>query len=728
MASKLDRRAFLKVGAAAGGGMLLGFSLFGCKGSGTGDTSGAPGMAGAAAGAATEVVTQELNAWVRIATDGTVTLLVPKSEMGQGVLTSLPMILAEELDLDWTRVRSEHAPTNEALYGLQITGGSMSVRFSFESLRKVGAAAREMLVAAAAQSWGVDPGECRTELGRVIHEGSGRQAGYGELAGAAATLAAPEAPRLKDRKDFRIIGKPIKRLDTPAKVRGETIFGIDVQRPGLRVAQVAHSPVIGGTVKSFDASKAEAVPGVRAVIEIPTGVAVVADHFWAAQKGREALEIEWDEGANASLSSASITETLRRSVSQGREARKDGDAVGATRRARRKLEAVYEVPFLAHASMEPMNCTVEVRPDGCELWVPTQAPTRAAQAAAEITGLPADKIVVHTTMMGGGFGRRSLDDFVIEALHIGKAAGGPIKLVWTREDDTRGGGYRPVGYNQMAGSLDADGWPDAWVHRIACPSIVKSPAGKIIPLRLNPDDLDFTSIEGAANLPYAIPNLLVTCAEPVIPVSIWMWRSVGNSQNGYVTECFFDELAALGGKDPVEARLRLLGEHPRHRRVLELAADKAGWGSALPEGMARGVALHASFGSIVAQVAEVSIEAQGAARAVKVHRVVCAVDCGEVVNPNTIEAQMESGILYGLSAALHGKIDIDKGRVVQGNFHDYPVVRMKDTPRIETYIVAEGDQMGGIGEPGTPPAAPAVCNALRALTGTPVRKLPIQLA
>lgn len=721
----MDRRNFLKVGAAGGGGLLLGFSLFGCKSS----KEGAGGATGTGKETEAPAAPQphDLNAWVRIDTDGTVTLTVSEAEMGQGVLTALPMILAEELDADWSKVRSEHAPANEALYGFQLTGGSTSVRQGFEPLRTAGAAAREMLVAAAAQTWGVEPGTCQTKQGTVVHEPSGRSAGYGELAATAATLTPPSAPKLKDREDFRIIGKPVKRLDTPAKARGEAIYGIDVKQPGMVIAQVAHSPVFGGKAKSFGADQAKAVAGVHEVVEIPSGVAVVGEHYWAAKKGLEALQIEWDEGAAGTLSSASIADTLRKAVAEGMEARKEGDAAATIAGAKRKLEAVYQVPYLAHTAMEPLSCTAEVRADGCDIWVATQGPTFVQGVAAEITGLPKDKIKVHTTMLGGGFGRRAQTDFVTEALHIAKAVKKPVKLVWSREDDVRGGWYRPAAYNEMVGAVDAEGWPAAWVHRIASPSILRPLKG--FPMSIKDDEIDGTSIEGAANLPYAIPNIHVTCADPKIPVPVWFWRSVGSSQNGYVTECFFDELAALGGKDPVEARLHLLGNHPRHKRVLETAADKAGWGSALAEGMARGVAVHESFGSIVAQVAEVSIVREaGKPPAVKVHRVVCAVDCGEVVNPNTIEAQMESGIVYGLTAALYGKIDIDRGRAVQSNFHDYRALRMHEMPRVETHIVAKGDPLGGIGEPGTPPIAPAVCNALRVLTGKPVRSLPIEIA
>lgn len=715
MSSTLHRRRFLQV-SAVGGGMLLGVSFLGCKSSkprGGEAPPESPADNPPEPAATGEPV--NLDAWVRIDPDGTITIRVAESEMGQGVLTALPMIVAEELRADWSKVRSEHAPADPSKYGNQSTGGSTSVRKGHDMLRQAGAAARHMLVAAAARRFGVDPGECRAEGSQVIHDSSGRRAGYGELAAEAATMPVPDEPALAARDEASLVGEPVKRLDTPSKVDGSAVYGLDVRRPGLLVAQVAHSPyVAGGTVASFDASAAEKVPGVKHVVQIPTGVAVVAEHFWAAEKGREALVVEWDPGAHGTLSSESIARTLREVVARGKTARQDGEPKKAMAGARRTLEAVYEAPYLAHAPMEPLNCTVEITGDRAEVWVSTQSPTRVLNTTAEITGLDPEAISVHTTLLGGGFGRRSQGDFVAEAVHVAKAVGKPVKTVWTRADDIRGGFYRPVAYNELAGAVDADGWPVAWTHRIASPSILEA----FGPLQ---DGIDRTSIEGAANLPYGIPNLHVTYANADLPISTWFWRSVGSSQNAYVTECFLDELAKLGGKDPFELRRRLLADKPRHLRVLETAADKAGWGSALPEGRARGIAVHESFGSFVAQVAEISIEGGQ----VRVHRVVCAVDCGSVINPDTVAAQMDSGVAYGLSAALYGTIDIKDGKVVQSNFHDYPVVRMLEMPVVETHIVTRGDPLGGIGEPGTPPIAPAVCNAILTLTGKPVRKLPI---
>ncbi len=694
--STLSRRQFLEISSAAGAGLLIGFHLEGRT-------------------AAAATLAADINAWVRIGTDDIVTLLVSESEMGQGVLTSLPMILAEELEADWSKVRSEHAPTDATKYGRQSTGGSTSIRTNYDKLRQVGAAAREMLIDAAAQTWRVDRRTCRAQNGAVRHEPTGRRLRYGQLAERAASVTPPENPPLKDRKDFRLIGKAVKRLDTPSKVNGSAIFGIDVTVPGMLVAQVAHPPAFGGRVERFDASAALAVPGVRHVVEIPTGIAVVAEHFWAAKQGRDALRVTWNDGGHGGLSSARIAAMLREIVDRGVEARNDGDVAAAVAGAANTVEAVYELPYLAHATMEPMNCTADVRADRCEIWAPTQAPSGTQQVGAGITGLPPERVTVHTTLLGGGFGRRSQTDFVADAVHTSKAVGAPVKVIWTREDDTRGGHYRPPAYNRLVGALSRDGRPVAWEHRIASPSILEA----FGPLR---DAVDRSSVEGAANMPYAIPNVRVTYAKADLPITLWFWRSVGSSLNAFVVESFVDELAAAAGADPVEFRLRLLAEHPRHRRVLTVAAEKAGWTTPPPAGRARGVAVHEAFGSIVAEVAEVSLRPD---RTVRVHRVVCAVDCGDVVNPDTIVAQMESGIAYGLSAALYGEIHIAGGGAVEGNFDTYPVLRIDEMPAVETHIVTSGDPLGGIGEPGTPPIAPAVTNALYALTGTRIRKLPI---
>ncbi len=695
----VSRRDFIKVSGGAGAGLVLSFYL----------------PAKARAFMTETVGAFEPNGWIRIGTDDLITFFVSESEMGQGIMTSLPMILAEELEADWTKVSAEHALADRSKYGNQGTGGSTSIRTNYDKLRKAGAAAREMLISAASETWGVDRGTCRAENGAVVHQASGRSLSYGKLADKASTLTPPDDPPLKDPKDFRIIGKPTKRLDTPLKVNGSAVYGIDVKVPGMLIAQVVRPPVFGGKARSFDASKALGVSGVRHVVEIPTGIAVVADSYWTAKKGRDVLDVIWDDGGHGDLTSDQITEECRRLVDNGAEARNDGDAKRAVATAAKKIDAVYMVPYLAHATMEPMNCTADVRADSCEIWAPTQSPSGSQRVGAEITGLSAEKITVHTTFMGGGFGRRSETDFVQDAVHTSKAVGKPVKVIWTREDDMRGGWYRPTAYNTFSGAVDDTGLPVAWVHKIASPSIFEAKGFLRGPI-------DGAAVEGAQNIPYSIDNVHVTWAKPDLPITVHWWRSVGSSQNAFVTESFFDELAALGGRDPFELRRLLLADKPRHRRVLETAAREAGWGTPLPEGQARGIAVHESFGSFVAQVAEVSIRDDGS---VRVHRVVCAVDCGHVINPDTIVAQMESGIVYGLSAALYGKITIESGRAAEGNFDKYPVLRIDEMPRVETHIVTSGDALGGIGEPGLPPIAPAMCNAIFALTGKRIRTLPI---
>jgi isoquinoline 1-oxidoreductase beta subunit len=513
------------------------------------------------------------------------------------------------------------------------------------------------------------------------------------------------------------VGKRIPRLDTPAKVDGSALYGLDVQISEMRVAVVERPPTFGATVVSFDASATLAVKGVERVVEIPSGVAVVATSTWPAMKGREKLEVKWAPGAGANLSNESIDAQCRAVLADAIVVREEGDAADALQGATTIVEATYSFPYLAHATMEPMNCTAHVRNDACEIWVPTQSQTMTRNAAVVITGLDPEQVTVHPTFMGGGFGRRGAADFVEDAVHISKQVGTPVKVMYSREDDMRAGHYRPTGYNELSGALDSDGRVVAWDHRLAVPSIMREKGWGMA------GEIDSVAVEGARNLPYAIPNLRVAWADVDLPISVHWWRSVGSSHNAWVTECFFDELCKAGGIDPVEGRLGLLEAHPRHQRVLRVAAEKAGWGKALPEGHAHGVAVHESFGSFVAQVAEVSLGKMGRPR---VHRVVCAIDCGDVINPDTIEAQMEGAIAFGLSAALHGKVNVSEGRVQSANFDRYPLLRMKEMPRVETHIVAQGDPMGGVGEPGTPPIAPAVCNALLALTGRPVRSLPIE--
>jgi isoquinoline 1-oxidoreductase beta subunit len=662
------------------------------------------------------------NAWLRIGTDNSVLVVVDRSEMGQGVTTSLPMLLAEELEADWSKIRFEFAPADKAytnqLFGVQGTGGSSSVRAAWKPLREAGARARTVLIAAAAKAWGVEPSSCRAESSAVTHSATGRRLSYGALAQRAAAIPVPAEVALKDPKTWRLAGKPTKRLDTKFKVNGSAQFGIDVRVPGMLTAVVARSPVFGGKVKSFDASRAKAIPGVRSVVQISSGIAVIGDGYWPAKQGRDALQVTWDEGPVAQVSTASISRLFAERAGQdGAVARHDGDAIQALTGAAQRVEAVYEMPFLAHATMEPMNCTAHVRADGVDVWAPTQFQTGAQMVGAQIGGVTPDKVAVHTTYLGGGFGRRFELDFIAEALETSKAAKAPVKVIWSREDDIQHAQYRPANYHQLRAGLDASGKPIAWTHRIVAPSIM----ARLFPQTIK-NGLDGEAVEGGVELPYAVPNVHVDYQLTDTGIPVGFWRSVNNSYNSFAVEGFIDELAVAAKQDPYEYRRALLSNAPRHRGVLELAATKAGWGTALPAGRARGIAVYKSFESFAAQVAEVSVSPAGD---VRVHRVVCAIDCGMHVNPSTIEAQMQGGIVYGLTAALNGAIDIDRGRVVQSNFHDYQMLRLAEMPVVEVHIVQSTDEPGGVGEPGTPPIAPAVCNAIFAATGKRIRKLPI---
>jgi isoquinoline 1-oxidoreductase beta subunit len=709
----LSRRGFLRAGALVGGGLILGVYL-------------SPSRKGAEA-ADEKGTTFAPNAFVRVGTDDSVTVIVNHSEMGQGPYTSVPMVVAEELEADWSKVRFEAAPVdpayNHSVYGIQMTGGSSSTWSEWERLRKAGAAARLMLIAAAADTWQVQPESCHAENGQVVHPASKRSLSYGKLVEKAARLKPPQNVPLKDPKDFKLIGKATKRLDTPDKTNGKAVFGLDVTVPGMLVALVARSPVCGGKVKSFNADKAKAVPGVRHVVAIERGVAVVADGFWPAKLGREALEIVWDEGPLATLDSAvqgkHYAELAQR---PGAVARKEGDVTAALGKAAKKFEAVYDLPYLAHATMEPMNCVADVRADGCELWTGTQFQTVDRDAAARDAGLKPEQVKLHTTMLGGGFGRRAVPDshFVREAVQISKAVKAPVKVIWTREDDTRGGYYRPRAYHAVSAGLDAGGAPVAWQQRIVCQSFIAGTPFEAVVIK---DGVDETAVEGAKDIPYQIPNLLVDWQQAPGGVPTLWWRSVGHSHSAFVVETFVDELAHAAGKDPYEYRRSLLGKQPRHKRVLETVAEKAGWGKPLPAGRGRGLALHESFGSYVAHVVEVSLSPEGK---LKIHRVVCAIDCGPVVNPDTVRAQLEGGTVFGLTAALYGEITFEKGRVKQRNFHDYRMLRMHEMPVVEAHIVPSTDKMGGVGEPGVPPVAPALANALFALTGKRIRRLPIR--
>ena len=710
-ASLLDRREFLKKSAASGAGLVIGLYL--------------PGKYEALAGTPAKEPAA-VNAWVQIAPDNTATLVIDKSEMGQGISTALAMILADELDLDWRKIRTEFAPAAPVyfnpVFGLQGTGGSSSVRGSWEPLAKAGAAAREMLVAAAAKKWNVDPGTCSTEDSMVIHKASGKKIGYGAVAEDAAKLPVPASPKRKDAKDYKFVGKATKRIDSKEKVNGRAEFGIDVRRSAMLHAVVARCPVFGGKVKSFDAARAKAVPGVKSVVQVSTGVGVVADNTWSAMQGREALQITWDEGEGAKNSSEAIHKLYQGRLEQtGAIARKDGDADAAMGAAAKKVEAVYEVPFLAHATMEPMNCTADVRADGCDIYAPTQFQTFSQMTGAKLAGLKPEQVRVHTTYLGGGFGRRAEQDFIVEAVELSKAVGAPVQVTWSREDDMQHDFYRPSVMVKLWAGFDGSGKPTALKSRIVGPSIMS----RFFPGSVK-NGLDDTATEGIATLKYDVPNFLVEylLTEPGVPVGFW--RSVGNSHNGYIAECFVEEMARAAGKDSFEFRRGLLSKDTRQRGVLELAAEKAGWGKPLPAGHYQGIAVVESFGSYVAEVAEISIDRK--AKTVEVHRVVAAVDCGRHVNPETIRAQIEGGIVYGLTAALKGEITIANGRVEQANFNDYDVVRINESPQIEVHIVESNDGPGGIGEPGTPPIAPAVCNAIFAATGKPVRRLPIRPA
>jgi isoquinoline 1-oxidoreductase subunit beta len=705
---KLTRRDFLKVSAATGGGLLLGFSL--------------PGLAAVVTEGTSDGFSP--NAWIRIDSDGQVTLQVASSEMGQGIMTGIAMILAEELDADWSRVKAEFAPADPAyfnpLFGRQATGGSTAVRGFWTPLRTAGATARELLLQAAARQWQVEPSECHARNGWVIHDASGNKLSYGALANAAAKLPVPDAVFLKDPEEFVLLGQPLPRLDTPAKVDGSAVFGIDVKLPGLLTATVARCPTLGGNVKAFDDKATLGVAGVEAVKQITSGVAVIAEHFWAAKQGRDALRIEWDAGPNQGLNSKAISaEFAKAADSEGVVERSDGNIEDALKRAAKTIEAVYSVPYQAHACMEPMNATADVRADACDVYVPTQGQTGAQDAAMKLTGLPRERVKVHTTYLGGGFGRRGDTDFVVDAVECSKAVGKPVKVIWTREDDILYDKFRPATYNRLRGGVDGNGRIVAWEHRIAGASIRgQQQRGRVVGAS------DGSNTEGAKNIPYGIENLFVSFAmyNPGIPVGYW--RSVGSSQNAYVTECFFDELAALAGKDPLQARLELMQGHPRHAGVLKLAAEHAGYGKPLPPGHAHGIAVAESFGSFVAQVAKVSIERSR----VRVHRITCAVDCGMVVNPDSIRAQMEGAIAFGLTAALKSEITVQDGHTVQRNFDDFPLLRIDEMPEVDVHILPSKENPGGIGEPGVPPAAPAVANAVFALTGKPVRSLPIRLA
>jgi isoquinoline 1-oxidoreductase subunit beta len=726
----LGRRDFL-TGTAAGVALLVGFRLYGHS-----PTDPAEGQE--------KPLVNPLNAWVRITPDNRVTLILGKSEMGQGVMTALPMILAEELSLDWKDVQIEQAATNPKIYDLG-TGGSGSVAGSWLPLRQAGAAAREMLITAAAARWNVDRDTCVAQDGGVLHGARKNFLTYGELVADASKLPVPDLKTvpLKNSTTFKIVGKDTTRVEAGEKVNGKAKFGIDSRVPGMQVAVIARCPVFGGKVKSFDATNAKTVPGVRDVISIPPvekgaftagGLVVLADNSWAAMQGRKALKIEWDEGPAKEESTESLRKQfLENAAKPGKVVRNNGDAGAALTGSNKKIEATYEFPFAPHATMEPMNCTVHIRKDGAEAWVPTQAPQWAQDIIAQVSGLPKESVVVNTTLMGGGFGRRYQADFVMEAAQVAKATGKPVMVLWTREDDMQHDFYRPASYHKLQGAISDDGTIACWKHFQTSTSIEAMWGGK------GEQEAEKSEFATAAFIPYVTPNFRVEYALAKSAVPRAWWRSVEHSSSGFVVESFVDELAELAGADPYEFRMKMIGDDrqipdftdpkegkplntARLKGVLKLAAEKGGWGSPLPKGVGRGIAAYYSFETYTSCVAEVSVDN----RTVKVQRIVYAVDCGRPVNPRGVRAQVESAAIYGLSAALHDAITIKGGRVEQANFNDYNMPRMPETPKTEVYVVQSTEEPTGIGEPGLPVVTPAVCNAVYSLTRKRIRRLPIQ--
>jgi isoquinoline 1-oxidoreductase subunit beta len=708
---RLKRRDFLKASVLAGGGLLISFVL--------------PTEVKADLSRHSPPKLSALNAFLKIGTDNSIQVILSKVEMGQGTWTTLPMLIAEELDCDWNKIKVAHSPPGkesdfkEPAIG-KSTGGSESTLSEFDRYRLAGAAARTMLVQAAAKRLGVQPEACRTENGYVIT--GDKRLSYGEVATEAATLPVPSVT-LRPPSDWKYIGKSQKRLDAPEKINGQATYGLDIDFPGLLTAVVAHAPVFGGQVKSFDASQAKIIPGVREVVPIPTGIAVLGDHYWAAKLGRDALKIEWDLGANETIDTDSLLEEYRRlSKTKGMSIQQKGDVGAALKKAVKTIDVEFSFPYLAHAPMEPLNCTVKILTDHCEIWTGTQSPLLHQAEVAAFLGFKPEQVELYTPFLGGGFGRRGsfCCDWVIEAVNIAKVSGKFIKLVWSREDDIKGGYYRPVYLHSVQIGIGADGVPVAWQHRIVGQSLfVNTPLTEAIVH----NGIDYSSVTGGAPYSEGIPDYSFELHTTSLGVPVLPWRSVGNTHTAFVMETLIDELAGMAAQDPVEYRRTLLKDHPRHLAALQLAAEKAAWHKPLPKGRFRGTAVHAAMGSYVAQVVEVSLD-KGS---IQVHRVVCAIDCGLAVNPDGVRAQMEGGIVFGLTAALYGEITLKKGQVQQSNFHDYRMLRMSEAPVIEVYIVPSTEKMGGAGEPGVPPVAPALANALFAATGKRIRRLPVRM-
>jgi isoquinoline 1-oxidoreductase beta subunit len=701
--SPLSRREFVAMGAAAGAGLVIGFYL---PHKATGKDVFSP------------------NAYLRITPDNKVTIVVARSEMGQGVRTALPMILAEELEADWKQIEIEQAGAS-TLYGDQTTGGSASIRTTWDPMRKAGAAAREMLITAAVLTWGVPRSTCAAQNGSIVHAASNRRLSYGELAGKAATLPIPTDVTLKQSKDYKIVGQRLARVDTPSKVKGEAVFGIDFRLPGMKYALLSRCPTIGGKLAAFDDKESKKISGVSFVGKIgDSAIAVVADSVWGAMEGRRVLNATWDDGPNKDLNTATVVDALKQAASKkGVSLYAAGDVAKA---AGRRISAEYQLPFMAHAPMEPGNCTAHYQGSKCELWAPTQVPQDCRDSVATAVGLDPDQVKVNVTLMGGGFGRRLEHDYAVEAALVSKAIRGPVKVIWTREDDMRFSTYRPASLHQLSATLDAAGWPVAFTHRIVAPSI-SAQKGQPGPNGVDPD------LPDEAAFVYGVPSVSLEYVAAETPVPLGWMRSVYALQAAFASESFIDELAVAAGKDPLDYRLHMLAKDQdiqyfsttwhtaRMRGVLQLAAEKAGWGKPLPAGRYRGIACFGCFASYMAEVVEISMEND----APRVHRVVAAVDCGQVVNPGILEQQIPGGIVYALGNALRAKITIEKGRVVQGNFDDYAPLRMEETPAVEVYAVPSVEAPTGIGEPSVPPLAPALCNAIFAATRKRIRALPI---